>query len=68
MRQRIRVKHGYGKEYFFFAKHLHKAAVGNGTDVSGQTDIQGAFGQCLFEGWQAGFCNFNDDSRILFAE
>ena len=68
MRQRVRVKHGYGKEYFFLAKHLYKAAVGNSAYVRGQADIQGTFGQRLFEGRQAGFCNFNGDSRILLAE
>ena len=50
MRQRVRVKHGYGKEYFFLAEHLHKAAVGNSAYVRGQANIQSAFSQCLFEG------------------
>ena len=49
MRQCVRVKHGYGKEYFFLAKHLYKAAVGNSAYVRGQADIQGTFGQRLFE-------------------
>ena len=68
MRQRVRVKHGYGKEYFFLAKYLHKASVGNSAYVRGQADIQSTFSQCLFEGRQACFCNFNGDSRILFPE
>lgn len=69
MRQCVRVKHGYGKEYFFLAKHLYKAAVGNSAYVRGQADIQGTFGQRLFEGRRAvsvismvipGYCSRNN--------
>ena len=56
-----------GKNYMD-GKYLHKAAVGNSAYVRGQANIQSTFSQCLFEGRQAGFCNLNDDSRILFPE